>query len=392
MLPNSLQDKLNNTLNDIVKENLFRSIKKLDFIDAGHAVGANGQKFLVLASNNYLGLTFQTEVLQAGAQAFAFGSGSSGARLTTGASSNLQELEKLLAQFKKTPAALFYNTGYMANVGVLSALADSRDIIFSDELNHASIIDGARLSRAKIIVYKHSDMQDLAQKLRECAHTAANIFIVTDGVFSMDGDIAKLPELVFLSKKFQACLLVDDAHAVGVLGKTGAGTAEHFNLSKQVAVQIGTLSKSLAGEGGYVAANKTLIDYLINKSRPFIFSTACSPANAAVVHASLTYLIHNPSILDKLRENTTTMRETLITEGLPVMPGDTPILPIMIGDAQLATEFSKQLAARGILLSAIRPPTVEAGKSRLRLTVTAAHERQELIAAAKTISFVYRQL
>lgn len=392
MLSSNLQNKINTTLEQAASNSLLRSIKSLDYLDAGHALTAYGKKQLVLASNNYLGLTFQPEVIQAGIQAFEYGSGSTGARLTTGASSKLQDLEQLLAEFKKTDAALFYNTGYMANIGVLSALADSKDIIFSDELNHASIIDGARLSKAKIIVYKHSDMQDLQNKLHQFAHIAANAFIVTDGVFSMDGDIAKLPELVFLAKKYQACLIIDDAHAVGVLGATGSGTAEHFNLSGCVHVQIGTLSKALAGEGGYVAANGEIIKYLINKSRAFIFSTACSPTNAAIVHASLTYLMDNPCILERLRENTTAMRQALLNERLPLLDSDTPIIPIMVGDAGLASEFSTQLSQQGILISAIRPPTVEIGKSRLRLTVTAAHTVQELRIAAQTIGETYRSL
>ena len=392
MLPIGLQSKIEDNLANIRSHNLMRSIKNLDYIDAGHALDSNGKKYLVLASNNYLGLTFQPEIIEAGRRAFAYGTGSTGARLTTGGSGGLHTLENSLAKFKKTQAALFYNTGYMANVGVISALADSKDIIFSDELNHASIIDGARLSKAKIIVYKHSDMQDLQDKLRQFAHTAANTFIVTDGVFSMDGDIAKLPELVFLAEKHQSCLIVDDAHAVGVLGSSGAGTAEHFGLSGRVHVQIGTLSKSLAGEGGYAAADQAVIDYLINKSRSFIFSTACSPVNAAVANAALSYLQTHPELLNKLRANTNAMRQALSKEKLPLLAGDTPIIPIMIGDARIATEFSSQLAEHGILLSAIRPPTVEVGSSRLRLTVSAAHEMEELCAAAKLIGSIYSKL
>lgn len=392
MLPNSLQKKITDELATICRSNLFRSIKTLNFVDAAHAVDAYGKKHLVLASNNYLGLSFQPEVIAAGMRAFQHGSGSTGARLTTGASAYLQELEKTLASFKHSEAALFYNTGYMANVGVISALADKQSIIFSDELNHASIIDGARLSKARIIVYKHSDMQDLQNKLKEFAHTAANTFIISDGVFSMDGDIANLPELVFLSKKYQSCLIVDDAHAVGVLGATGSGTAEYFHLVGQVPVQIGTLSKALAGEGGYVAANKKIVDYLINKSRSFIFSTACSPVNAATTCASLCYLIEHLKILQQLQTNTTIMRNALLANGLSLIEGTTPIIPILIGDAALATQFSDKLYEQGIVITPIRPPTVEIGKSRLRLTVTAGHNPAELLEAAQIISTTYRSL
>lgn len=392
MLPNSLQTKITDQLATIKQSNLLRSVKTLNFIDAGHAIDANGQRQLVLASNNYLGLTFQPEVIAAGIQAFQAGSGSTGARLTTGACSYLQKLEKTLAGFKHSEGALFYNTGYMANVGVISALADKDSIIFSDELNHASIIDGARLSRARIIVYKHSDMQDLQHKLQEFAHTAASTFIITDGVFSMDGDIVNLPELVYLSEKYQSCLIVDDAHAVGVLGTTGSGTAEYFNLTGKVPVQIGTLSKALAGEGGYVAADRDIINYLINTSRSFIFSTACSPVNAAVTNASLCYLIKHPEILKQLQDNTMVMRKALLAGGMSLIEGTTPIIPIIIGDAALATSFSTKLYEQGIVITPIRPPTVEVGKSRLRLTVTAGHSATELIKAAHIISTTYKSL
>lgn len=392
MLPATLENKINHNLELVRRNDLLRGIKPLQMLDAGHAVDEQHKKLLVLAGNNYLGLAFSPAVISAAQQACVQGASSTGARLTTGGVPTLSILESELADFKKAQAALFFNTGYMTNVGVISALADKHDIIFSDELNHASIIDGARLSGAKIIVYKHSDMNDLQQKLTAYAGFACNSFVITDGVFSMDGDIAKLPELVDIAEAHAATLVVDDAHAVGVLGTTGSGTAEHFGLQGRIPIQIGTLSKALSGEGGYVAGDQILIDYLTNKARSFIFSTACSPINAAAVLVALRELRSTPSLLERLRTNTSAIKQTLQQENIPLLPSETPIIPIMIGEAKTAVLFSEKLYAQGILLTAIRPPTVEVGKSRLRLTVSASHNLAELVAAARTIGRIYREL
>ncbi len=392
MLPEQLYAKITHSLASVREQGLCRNIRPLQFIDATHALDEHNNQILVMASNNYLGLTFEPSVSKAIQQALVHGSGSTGSRLTTGGVPGLSQLEKELAEFKHTEAALIYNTGYMANLGVISALADSNALIFSDELNHASIIDGIRLSKAQSIIYKHSDMSDLANKLQEYKDFSGNIFVVTDGVFSMDGDIAHLPEIVQLCEEYHACLIVDDAHAVGVLGGSGSGTAEYFGLQGRVPIQIGTLSKALAGEGGYVAADKIIIDYLRNKSRSFIFSTATSPLNAAAVLASLRYLKQHPCILRKLHQNLQTITESLQKEKIPLQSSATPIIPILVGDADLAVEFSKQLYEQGILINAIRPPTVEIGTSRLRLTVTAAHTPEQLQYVAQKIGEIYRKL
>lgn len=392
MLPNILKKQMQQELDNIKTSGLYRKVNSLTFIDSTHAVDSQGKKLLIMASNNYLGLTFHPTVIDTVRNALTKGTGSTGSRLTTGGVSDLSLLESRLAEFKHTQDALFYNTGYMTNLGVISSLADKNSIIFSDELNHASIIDGIKLSKAQVSIYKHSDIQDLTNKLTKHQNFPGKKFIITDGVFSMDGDIAKLPEIVNLCKHHNACLIVDDAHAVGVLGTTGAGTAEYFGLQDKIPVQTGTFSKALGGEGGYVVGDNLLIEYLRNKSRPFIFSTACSPLNAATILATLSCLQNDKSLVRKLQENIKTMRTALQNENLPVLPSETPIFPIMIGSAELSVQLSNKLYEQGILINAIRPPTVEYGKSRLRLTVTATHTTTELLTTAAIIGETFRKL
>ena len=263
-------------------------------------------------------------------------------------------------------------------------------MIFSDGLNHASIIDGCRISRCRTEVFRHSDMADLERKLQACK--AEVKMIVTDGVFSMDGDLARLPELVRLKEKYKALLIVDDAHAVGVLGDDGAGTASHYRLEGNVDLQVGTLSKSLASEGGYVAGSRVLIEYLRNKSRPFIFSTFLSPADTAAAAMALRILrTEGKRLLGRLRENTALMCRLLQEGGIPVADTtETPIIPVMVGDAAKATAIDYALRERGILLSAIRPPTVAPGTSRLRLTVTAAHTEEQIRYTAAAMQQVWQ--
>ena len=377
-----LQSRIQAEMEEVRSSGLTRQITDLSFIDAVRAKNRQGKEYLVFSSNNYLGFTFHPKVREAAARAVQkYGSGSTGARLTTGGVFGASVLEQELAAFKHAEAALLFNTGYMTNVGVLYGLAKPGDIIFSDALNHASIIDGCRISKAKIIVYQHNDMQDLEQKLKEhpAPHEDCVRFIVTDGVFSMDGDICNLPELVRLKEAHHCLLLVDDAHAVGVIGAAGAGTASHYHLEGCVDLQVGTLSKSLASVGGYVAADEAIITYLQNKSRPFIFSTFLSPGDIAAAQTALAILRQEgPAYLQRLRSNTAYVRESLTAAGLPVIPGETPIIPLVVGDAAKAHAIDFALRERGILISAIRPPTVAPGASRLRLTVTAAHTREQL--------------
>ncbi len=355
-------------------------------------VQINDQDYLMLASNNYLGLTHHPDVQQAAIDAIRlYGTGSGGARLTTGTYPLFEQLEQELARFKETEAALVFNNGYMANLGVIGALAGPNDVIFSDELNHASIIDSCRLSRAQVAVYRHADMEHLQELLKNTVCRGKRL-IITDGVFSMDGDIAPLNEIVQLAEQYDALVVVDDAHATGVLGPGGKGTASYFGLSGRVQVQIGTLSKALGAEGGFVSGSRELIDYIKNKARSFIFSTALAPATIAAALAALRQLAARPEIVEKLSGNAQFVRTLLQAARLPVLDGVTPIIPVIVGEAEAAVKLTKALKEQGLIISAIRPPTVPAGTSRLRLTVTAAHERHDLIRAVDIIAAMVREL
>lgn len=375
----------------VQKRDLYREPANYRPLDAVH-VESQGKEYLLLASNNYLGLTHSEKVKEAATQAIEqYGTGSGGARLTTGSHPLYEKLEQQLAEFKGTEAALVFNTGYMANVGIISAIVNQGDVVFSDELNHASIIDGCRLSKGQTVIYRHADMQHLAEVLETTSCTGRR-FIVTDGVFSMDGDITPLDQIVELGEKYHAMVMVDDAHAVGVIGEGGRGTVDYFGLHGRVHIQMGTLSKSLAAEGGYVAGSQVFIHYLINKARSFIFSTALGPGTVAAAYAALQELAGTPSLVDQLLSNAHYMRTTLSNAGLTVGGTVTPILPIMVGEAGLAVEMAQQLKANGLIVSAIRPPTVAPGTSRLRLTVSAAHDPADLEKAANIIIKVSQEL
>lgn len=396
-----LEKELQKELEELENNDLGRTVDDLRFISSTKAIDKDNKEYLVFGTNNYLGLTHHPQVIKASKEANEYGTGSTGSRLTTGASFEAKELENNLSKFKNTESALIFNTGYMANLGIIYTLAKENDIIFSDQLNHASIIDGCRISKAKVKVFKHKDTEDLENLIKEelKIDKEPNMFIVSDGVFSMDGDIAPLPELVEIANKYNCCLIIDDAHASGVIGKTGKGTVEYFkdktgkDLGPYVDLQMGTLSKALASEGGFVCGKKVYIDYLINKSRPFIFSTALSPAAMASANAALKLLKENSQeYLYNLNENTRLMRNLLKEGGLNVMEGETPIIPILIGEAKIANEFSKRLEGEGILVSAIRPPSVPKGESRLRLTIIATHTKEEIEFAARKIIDIWKKL
>lgn len=365
----------------------LREVSDLRMVTATRGLRRDGKEYIVFHSNDYLGMTHEEEVMEAARRAIAFGTGSGGARLTSGAVFELSELEQELADFKHADDAVIFNTGYMTNLGVLYALADKGDVIFSDALNHASIVDGCRISRAQTVVYQHSDTEDLERKLAGTP-CAGQRFIVTDGVFSMDGDIAPLPELLKLKRKYNACLIVDDAHAVGVIGETGRGTAEYFH-ETGIDIQVGTLSKSLGAEGGYAATSKDMAAYLRNHSRPFIFSTSIAAPTGAAALAALRLLQREPDrFVGRLHRNTAYLKEKLAALSISVLPGDTSILPIVLGEEEKVMACAAACRARGILLSAIRPPSVPEGTSRIRLTVTAAHTVEELELAAAVLGKV----
>ena len=362
------------------KEQNKRSIKVYEPIDAVR-VKRNNQEFIMMASNNYLGLTHDLRVQQAAKYAVEqYGTGSGGARLTSGTFPLFNELELGIADFKHTEQALVFNTGYMANVGTITALMNKNSIIISDELNHASIIDGCRLSGARIERYNHKDIEHAEHILKN--YKSSHKMIITDGVFSMDGDIAPLDKLYELGKEYNALLMVDDAHSTGVLGN-GRGTAHHFGLT-DVDVQLGTLSKALGSVGGYVAGRKELIEYLVNYSRSFIFSTALSPADIGAALEALIIVKNEPLVVEQLNENTTYMANKLQSMGIEC-DDETPIFPIIVGDNEMALSLAYELELRGIIITAIRPPTVPVGESRLRMTVTAAHSQEQLDYVANTL-------
>lgn len=358
-----------------VQNHNLRTLKEYCPIDAVR-VKRDDKEYLMMASNNYLGLTFDSRVIEGAVKgARQYGTGSGGSRLVSGTFPLFTDLENELAKFKNTEKALVFNTGYMANVGTISAIADKNTIIFSDALNHASIIDGCRLSRGAVKAYSHCDVDELKYLLKQVDRNARKL-IVTDGVFSMDGDIAPLDKLYELSRDYNALLMVDDAHATGTIGN-GHGTAAYFNLEKEIDIQLGTLSKSLGSVGGYVAANSTIIDYLVNTSRSFIFSTALSPADIGAALAALQVLETDTSVLGRLQENVNYMSDQLTSMGID-STNETPIFPILIGSNEDTLAVSDYLYEAGIIGTAIRPPTVPIGESRIRLTVTAAHNKEQI--------------
>ena len=364
-----------NALRQRQETSQFRAPRIYTPIDATHVIH-EGATYLMMASNNYLGLTHHPHVKERALQAIQqYGTGSGGARLTSGSFPLFQELETRLAQWKECEKALTFTAGFMANLGTISALAHKGDIIFSDELNHASLIDGCRLSGAKVQVYPHKDVQALEPLLAESKHYGIR-FIITDGVFSMDGDIAPLPELLELAERYDALLIVDDAHATGVIGE-GRGTAHHFHCESPRIITTGTMSKALGSIGGYVCGSQTIIDYIINHSRPFIFATALSPADIGASLGALEVLAQEPRVYQNLRSNTEYMHKALQSLGIP-SSDETPIFPIIIGSNEDTLEASRRCEREGIILSAIRPPTVPINTGRLRLTVTAAHTKEEL--------------
>ena len=378
--------------------NTYRTLRHISSPEASH-VPIAGKDTVLLASNSYLDLANVPELKQAMADAvLEWGTGSGGARLTTGNKTPHDELEEFIAKFKGEEAAIAFNTGYMANVGTISALCGKNDFIFSDELNHASIIDGIRLSRAKCFVYKHNDMADLErvieaakaefcarEKLAENAVSTFRGLIVTDAVFSMDGDLANLPELLRIAKAHGVLLMIDEAHATGVLGRTGRGLAEHFNC-EHADVTVGTLSKAVAAEGGFVAGSKQLIEFLKNKSRSFIFTTAMAPAVAAAALRNLQFIDAHPERVQQLRDNVKFFCDALRLHGLQVPQTESAIIPIIIGDEAKALQISETLQNEGVLIPAIRYPTVAKGQARLRASLMATHTKEELEFAAAKIA------
>lgn len=355
----------------------------------------DGREVINLASNNYLGLTSHKALRKAAIEAVRkLGVGAGAVRTIAGTMKLHMDLEEQIAKFKHTEACVVFQSGFTANAGTVSAVLGKDDMIVSDELNHASIIDGARLSRATIKVFKHKDVADCERILQENAAFRGKKLIISDGIFSMDGDIAPLPALCDLAEKYGCIMMVDDAHSSGVLGRSGRGTVDHFDCHGRVHIQVGTLSKAIGSMGGYVCGSRDLIDFLYLRARPFLFSTSHPPATAAACQAAFTLLdsAEGEKLVKKLWANTKFFKRELKKRGFQFKASETPIIPIHVGDAAKAFEFSRKLFEAGVFAPAVGYPTVAEGKARLRAIVSAAHKREHLLKAADILSEVAKPL
>jgi 8-amino-7-oxononanoate synthase len=357
----------------------------------GPRVLLDGRPVLLLCSNNYLGLADHPRVREAAAEAaMRWGVGAGASRLISGNMKLHRRLEECLASFKGKETALLFGSGYLANTGAVAALARNGEVVFSDQLNHASIIDGCRLSRAETFAYRHADLDHLEWGLRKAQGRGS--LIVSDGVFSMDGDVAPIEGLAKLARGYDCRLMVDEAHATGTIGPGGRGSVAAAGMADEVDVVVGTLGKALGSYGAYVCASKELIDYLINVARPFIFSTAPPPPTIAAALAALELLESSPHRVDRLMANARTIRKALEAEGLPLAESETQIVPVIVGDPEATVRLSELALDRGVFAQAIRPPTVPEGTSRLRLATMATHRGAELVRAAKVLGDAAREI
>src|SRR5436853_1447701 len=358
----------------------------------------DGKKVINLASNNYLGLTTHPKLREAALEATRkYGVGSGAVRTIAGTMKIHMQLEEKIARFKDVEACVVFQSGVAANAGTVSAVLGKDDFIISDKLNHASIIDGARLSRAKILVFEHKDIGDAESKLASIKDQPGKKLLISDGVFSMDGDMGPLPALCDLAEKYGAIMMVDDAHASGVLGRNGRGTIDHFKVHGRVDIQVGTLSKAIGALGGYICGSRDLIDFLYHRARPFLFSTSHPPSVAATCIAAFEVLEQEPERIDKLWENTRFFKKELGNLGFNIggvntPASETPITPIIIGDGKLTMEFSRELFKEGVLGTGIAFPTVPEGKARVRTIMTATHTRRELEQALEVLQKVGKRM
>jgi glycine C-acetyltransferase len=382
---------LEDELNVLREQGLYRPLRVLEGEQQARAV-FDHRSVVNLSSNNYLGLTTHPRLRERAMEALrTLGVGSGSVRPIAGTMEIHLELERRLAAFKKTEAAVVFQSGFTANAGTVSAILGRDDVIVSDELNHASIIDGARLSRATIKVFPHRDVA-AARRILEALPRGQRVLLVTDGVFSMDGDLGALPELCDLAEEFGCILMVDDAHASGVFGANGRGTVDHFGLHGRVHIQVGTLSKAIGALGGYVAGSRALVEFLYHRARPFLFSTSHPPAVAAAAIAALDVLESEPELIDRLWENTRFFKAGLAALGFDIGASESPITPVIVGEAPLAMALSDRLFAEGVFAQGIGFPTVPKGKARVRTIVTATHTKDELQFALDAFRKVGRQL
>lgn len=368
---------ISDELKKIKESGLYRELKVIGNAQDTH-IEIKGKTFLSFCSNNYLGLANNPSVIKAVKDAVEeYGWGAGASRLVSGNMTLHETLENEISRFKGKEAALVFPTGYMANLGAISSLVSNEDLVICDKLNHASIIDGCRLSGADLRVYAHCNMEKLENILSKSSKYNRKL-VVTDSVFSMDGDLAPLPDIVKVARKYKAMVMVDEAHGTGVFGKNGRGVVEHFNLNKEVDVVMGTLSKAIGSLGGYVTGDVDLINYLRNKARSFMYTTALPPAVCAASIAGIKLIQKDPSIRKSLWHNVHFIMDKLKSMNFDVISTESPIIPILIGDPQKAVDMSTFLYERGILIPAIRPPTVPANSSRLRLTVMSTHSIDDM--------------
>ena len=366
--------------NRLEKEGLLVNVRTIESAQ-GAWITVEGRKVLNLCSNNYLGFANHPKLLDAARAAMGrFGVGPAAVRSIAGTTTLHAELEEKLARFKRVEATVSFQSGFNSNIATIPALVGKEDLIFSDELNHASIIDGCRLSGAPIIRYEHCNPASLEQKLKEHYPTGSNrrALIITDGVFSMDGDIAPLPALVECAEQYNAMIMVDDAHGEGVLGENGRGAVDHFHVHGRVDVEIGTLSKAFGVVGGFVAGKKIITDHLRQKGRPFLFSSALTPADVAACSAAVDILESSGDLVEKLWSNARYFKKGMQDAGFDTGKSETPITPIMLGDAKLAQQFSRRLFERNVFAMAIGFPTVPMGKARIRAMISATHSEEDL--------------
>lgn len=383
-----LQEKIE----ELKSAGVYRTLPILEGANEAETI-LNGKKVINLSSNNYLGFASHPKLKKAALEAIEkYGVGAGSVRTIVGNMDLHEKMEEKLAEFKREEAVMVFQSGFNCNAGTIQAIVEKGDLIISDELNHASIIDGCRLSRADKTVYKHSDMEDLERILKERRKDYRNVLIITDGVFSMDGDIAPLPQIVELAEKYDALTYVDDAHGSGVLGESGRGTVDHFGLHGRVDFTIGTLSKAIGVVGGYVAGNKVMKDWLSHRGRPLLFSTSLPPAAVAPIIAAIEELMSTTEYTDRLWDNARYFKKNLGELGFDLGKSETPITPVIIGDEAKTMEFSRKLLENGVFVSGIVFPTVPKGTGRVRCMVTAGHTKEQLDKAVEVFQKVGKEM
>lgn len=383
---------IENELKDIKNKDLFRILTELESAQSPEII-IDGKKYILLSSNSYLGLTIEPRVKKAAIEAIEkYGTGSGGSRLVSGSTDLHRQLEERIAKFKKTESAILFSTGYLANTGTISTLIGKDDIVYSDELNHASIIDGCRLSKAEIRIYKHLDTNHLESLLENDKNSKCKKLIVTDTVFSMDGDLAPLPEIADLADKYGCMFMIDEAHSTGVLGKRGSGGTEHFGIEQRVPIVMGTLSKAVGSLGGYIAGSKKLIDFIRNRVRSYIFDTSLPASSLAASMAAIDIIEYEPERREYLWTLINRFKKGLEDIGLTVLPSHSAVIPVLIGQAQPTLDFAKSLRENGVYTPAVRPPSVPEGMCRIRATLMAKHTDKQIEKALKAFKKSYKDL